>query len=91
VFLTYYKESFTKNKIRRLLEEFKAKSACKIQWTPMDLRHSFAVNFLRKGGDTKRLQYLLGHKSVFNTRRLYAQVEAKQTEGASPYESGSCL
>lgn len=91
VFMTYYNEAFTKNKLARLIIEFKIMSGCKIKWTPMDLRHSFAVNFLKGGGDMKRLQYLLGHHSVYDTRRLYADVlkDHAQKEAASPFEIGS--
>jgi integrase/recombinase XerD len=91
VFMTYYNEAFTKNKLARLIIEFKVMSGCKIKWTPMDLRHSFAVNFLKAGGDMKRLQYLLGHHSVYDTRRLYADVlkDHAQKEATSPFEIGS--
>lgn len=53
VFLTFYKEMFTKNKLRRLVEEFKVKTGNKKHSTPMDLRHSFAVNFFLENGDMK--------------------------------------
>lgn len=74
VFLTYYNEPFTKNKIRRAIDEFKVKGSFKKDWTPMDLRHSFAVNFLRAGGTLKALQYILGHQNVFQTKQLYGEV-----------------
>lgn len=72
VFLTFYKEPFTKNKLRRLVEEFKVKTGNKKHWTPMDLRHSFAVNFLLENGDMSRLQHILGHKKIYDTKKLYA-------------------
>ena len=91
VFLTYYKEPFTKNKLRRLIEEFKVKTACKLPWTPMDLRHSFAVNYLLERGDMKQLQYILGHNNVFDTKRLYSEVLNKKlkTEVLNTFEIGS--
>lgn len=91
VFMTYCNEAFTKNKLARLIIEFKVMSGCKIKWKPMDLRHSFAVNFLKGGGDMKRLQYFLGHHSVYDTKRLYADVlkDHTQKEAASPFEIGS--
>ena len=57
----------------------------------MDLRHSFAVNFLLRGGDTKSLQYLLGHQSVYDTRRPYAKaLDATGSKPiANPFEFGS--
>ena len=71
--MTFDKATFTKNKLRRLVEEFKIKTGFKKPWKPMDLRHSFAVNFLSKTGDLKRLQYILGHDNVFDTKRLYGE------------------
>jgi integrase/recombinase XerD len=91
VFMTYYKEPFTKTKLARLVNEFKIKMNCKISWTPMDLRHSFAVNFLKAGGDIRRLQQILGHNNVFDTKRLYAEVLKKPETISSfnPFEIGS--
>ncbi len=91
VFMTYYREPFTKTKLARLVNEFKIKGGFKAKWTPMDLRHSFAVNFLLSGGDMKRLQYILGHQNVFDTKRLYADVLTKtvRTTAESPFEMGS--
>lgn len=74
VFLTYYGETFTKNKVSRALNEFMAKGTFHRSWSPMDLRHSFAVNFLNKGGSLRELQYILGHKNVFQTKQLYGEL-----------------
>ena len=74
VFLTYYGKAFTQNKIRRAFHEFKIKGTYKKDWGPMDLRHSFAVNFLRGGGDMKELQYILGHERVFQTKQLCGEI-----------------
>jgi len=87
----HYKEPFTKNKLRRLIEEFKVKTTCKTNWTPMDIRHSFAVNFLLERGEIKRLQYLLGHSNIFYTKRLYGEILNKKlkTEILNSFEIGS--
>lgn len=74
VFLTYYGQPFSQNKIRRAILEFRAKGTFERDWTPMDLRHSFAVNFLKKGGSLKRLQYILGHENSFQTNQLYGNL-----------------
>jgi len=71
VFMTYYGEPFTMEKLFRALTEFRLNGSCKQKWTPTDLRHSFAVNFLAKGGEMKQLQYLIGHYNVFMTRTTY--------------------
>jgi len=91
VFLTWRKEPFTKPKVGRLISEFKARGNCKLKWSPMDLRHSFAVNFLSSGGDLKELQYILGHAAIADTRLLYGEVIAKQAQenAESPFEIGS--
>jgi integrase/recombinase XerD len=73
VFLTYYGETFTKNKIRRAILEFKAKGTFEKDWGPMDLRHSFAVNFLKRGGTLRELQGILGHDNVYQTKQLYGE------------------
>jgi len=44
----------------------------------MDLRHSFAVNFLANGGDLKELQQILGHDNVYDTKRLYGEALEKR-------------
>jgi len=71
VFKTYYKESFTYEKLRKLINEFKKKKLYEGDWVTADLRHSFAVNFLADGGDMKELQRILGHWNVYETRKLY--------------------
>ncbi|MFP5491657.1 MAG: tyrosine-type recombinase/integrase [Bacteriovoracia bacterium] len=73
LFWTYYNEPFTTNKFHRLVTEFKLANLYKGDWTPLDLRHSFAVNFLSRGGDMKELQYILGHGVLSDTRRLYGE------------------
>ena len=73
LFWTYHNEPFTTNKLFRLITEFKEKKLFKGDWCPLDLRHSFAVNFLASGGDMKELQYILGHGQLFDTKRLYGE------------------
>lgn len=91
VFITYYREPFTRPKLARMVNEFKIRGTFKKKWTPMDLRHSFAVNYLMSGGDIRQLQYLLGHWNVHDTKKLYAEVLTKRAASTaqSPFEIGS--
>jgi len=88
VFTTYYKEPFTRNKASRLVIEFKAAKLYHGEWTLFDLRHSYAVNFLNAGGDMNELQRIMGHVSIFDTRRLYGDASAAvaSREVTNPFE-----
>ncbi len=88
VFLTYYKEPFTRSKLTRAVNEFKDKELYKGEWGPLDLRHSYAVNFLARGGDMRELQRILGHNNVFDTKRLYgeAATEKAARDVANPFQ-----
>jgi integrase/recombinase XerD len=61
-----------------------------IKCTPHTLRHSFAVQFLRNGGDVFSLQKIFGHASLDMTRH-YAQLAdsdvEKKMKAFSPAES----
>ena len=87
VFMTYYKEPFTYEKLRSAVNEFKRKKLYKGAWVIGDLRHSFAVNFLSEGGDMKELQRILGHGNIFDTKRLYG--EASQSKNIALGKSGN--
>jgi len=47
--------------------------------TPHTFRHSFAVNYLKRGGGSKNLQSLLGHRSGTSTA-IYMQMTDKDRE-----------
>ena len=53
---------------KRQVTEFKVKSKFAKNWCCSDFRHSFAVHFLSKGGSLNRLQYILGHSNVHQTK-----------------------
>ena len=89
VFMTYYKEPFTYEKLRSAVSEFKKKGSYKGKdWVIGDLRHSFAVNFLTPGGDIRELQKALGHWNVYDTKRLYGEITKQQVskEVISPFQ-----
>lgn len=58
-----------------------------IKLNPYDLRHAFALEFLRNGGNILALQRILGHTDLTMTKRYVAFTEGdmrKQHELASP-------
>lgn len=55
-------------------------------WGPHSLRHSFAYNFLKKGGNMYQLQAILGHKSIDVTVDTYGQIGAQDVENSCPYD-----
>ncbi|NJM09636.1 MAG: tyrosine-type recombinase/integrase [Bdellovibrionaceae bacterium] len=71
VFKTFYREPFTRIKLTRAINEFKAKGLYRRNWNLLDLRHSFGVNFLSNGGNLRDLQAIMGHANIFDTKRLY--------------------
>jgi integrase len=77
VFKTYYREAFTRVKLTRTINEFKAKGLYRRPWNLLDLRHSYATNFLANGGSMLELQRLMGHGNIFDTKRLYGETQTK--------------
>lgn len=55
-----------------------------IQANPHKYRHTFAVNFLRNGGNIKQLQLLLGHSDL-QTVNLYLQLAEQDLEQSRTY------
>ena len=72
--------------ITRLMNKFKAFFPQGKNWGSHGLRHSFAYNFLKRGGKMYQLQAILGHRSIDVTIDLYGQLQAQDIECPSPYE-----
>ena len=74
--------------LARLITKFKEffPTENKEGWGSHSLRHSFAYNFLKKGGKMYQLQAILGHRSIDVTVDLYGQLQAQDIECPSPYE-----
>ena len=49
-------------------------------WVFRDLRHSFAVNFLKSGGDIAELKNILGHNHVRMTEELYGRYKTQKVD-----------
>jgi integrase len=68
------------------LTRLKNASVVKKNWTAHDLRHSFAYNFLRRGGELYQLQAVLGHKTIGMTIDLYGHLKASDIDDPSPFD-----
>lgn len=55
-------------------------------WRCHDLRHSFAYNSLKRGGEMYALKAILGHKSIQLTVDLYGHFRACDVSMTDPYE-----
>lgn len=79
-------EKLNRSAIERMMNEFKSKSCLAKDWHLHDLRHSFAHNFLLKGGEMYQLQAILGHKSIQMTVDLYGNLKSHHIKNPSPYD-----
>jgi integrase/recombinase XerD len=73
--------------LMRLVNKFKAFFPLDKGWGCHSLRHSFAYNFLKKGGEMYQLQAILGHRSIDVTVDVYGQLHAQDVACPSPYET----
>ncbi len=68
------------------LREYSGKAGIR-QVAPYDLRHTFAINFIKNGGNVFALQHILGHVDLEMTKRYVKLAEndiQQQHELASP-------
>ncbi len=66
--------------LKILFKRLSDKSGVKVH--PHKLRHTFAISFLRAGGDVFSLQYLLGHSTLSMTQRYLQSLNADDAMNA---------
>lgn len=74
-----------RSELTRLLIKFNAYFPTDKTWGCHSLRHSFAYNFLKGGGEMYQLQAILGHRGIQVTVDLYGQLKSQDIENPSPY------
>lgn len=82
-------QPLTRSGLWQLLSEMGKRAGIRGRCSPHTLRHTFAVEFLRNGGNTFALQQLLGHTDLKMTQRYVALAQAdleNQHRMASPMD-----
>jgi integrase/recombinase XerD len=91
LFLTRDGRPLTKNRVDSIMKRYgKIAELTGIRCSPHTLRHTFAINYLRNGGDVFSLQKILGHSSLEMTRRYceLANADIKKAHAiASPVDN----
>ncbi len=86
VFLNTKDREFTPCALHKLVLSFQEHHTFSKVWRIHDLRHSFAYNFLKQGGNMYQLKAVLGHKSIQMTIDLYGKLEGHDVDFESPYD-----
>lgn len=87
VFLKWDGQAMTQNALKLLFRRLSKKAGFKV--TPHMLRHTFATNYLRNGGDIFTLQRILGHSTLDMVRRYASTIfeDVQRVHGtASPVD-----
>jgi len=89
LFLSRFERPFNKDALRQLIKSLGKKAGVKNAYTHK-FRHTFAITYLRSGGDLFTLQSLLGHSSL-DVVQIYARVSGMDVENmhrkASPADN----
>ncbi|MEC0721780.1 tyrosine-type recombinase/integrase [Bacillus haynesii] len=69
VFVNQYGEKLAKDSLRKRADKYGEMADLKKECRPSihSLRHTFAINYLRNGGDIRSLQKIMGHKDLAST------------------------
>lgn len=90
LFETSKRQALDRNALRKMLQTAGQRAGIVERVTPHRLRHTFAINYLRNGGDVYTLQRLLGHSGMEMVRRYLALAETDIAEAhrrASPVDN----
>jgi integrase/recombinase XerD len=80
LFISKDGEPMNRNSIRHMLTDLGARAGVK-DCHPHRFRHSFAIEFLRNGGDVFSLQMILGHSSL-DMVRIYLELAQADSKNA---------
>lgn len=71
VFTNQFGEELRFDLIRKRMQKYAARAGLtnEVRASPHSLRHTFAVNYLRNGGDIRSLQMILGHADLSTTQK----------------------
>lgn len=86
VVLSQYGAAWTHSIFRKQFNKIRQKIGYRKYWCNHALRHSYATNYLKSGGDMLKLQKLLGHKTLQMTVDLYGQIKASDVQDISPFK-----
>jgi len=82
LFLTRNGKPMTKNRLEALMKDYGLKAGIRgVRCSPHTFRHTFAVTYLRNGGDVFSLQRILGHSSL-DVVRLYLNLAEADVNAA---------
>lgn len=86
VFMNQFGWLLSREQIDDTIAAVQKKSPEMKPWRCHDPRHSFAFNFLKRGGDMYTLKAILGHKTIQLTVDLYGNFTAEHVQNVSPYD-----
>jgi site-specific recombinase XerD len=61
----------TPRQVQRILKTLREEASLGFKTTPQTLRHTYAAHLISQGADLRKVQELLGHRSIKTTRHLY--------------------
>ena len=79
----------TPRQVQRIIKALHGDANATFRITPQTLRHTYARAALEQGADIKKLQRLLGHRSIKTTRDLYGEETAEENDQEPAQDVGS--